>query len=132
MQTHHTPSACPARWSPCTLGSSTGCTNLGFLYENGRGVKPDKLRAVALYQRGCDGTSCQPANLGGCVNVGRAYRDGIGVAKDEARAAEIFQEACDRKPKVRRRSPVAGELPLEPLLRATLTMKVRDPSLRSG
>ena len=81
----------------CTLGSSTGCTNLGFLYENGSGVKMDKLKAVALYQHGCDGTSCQPSNLGGCVNVGRAYRDGIGVEKDEARAAEIFREACDRK-----------------------------------
>ncbi len=82
----------------CVLGSATGCTNLGFLYENGRGVRVDKPRAVALYQQGCDGTMCQPSNLGGCVNVGRAYRDGIGVAPDEERAAAIFHEACDRKP----------------------------------
>ncbi len=81
----------------CRLGSSTGCTNLGYLYENGRGVKADKPRAVALYQHGCDGTRCQPSNLGGCVNVGRAYRDGIGVAKDEEKAASIFREACDRR-----------------------------------
>jgi uncharacterized protein len=81
----------------CILGSSTGCTNLGFLYEHGRGVKTDAARAVDLYRQGCDGTSCQPSNLGGCVNVGRAYRDGIGVAPDEARAAAIFREACDRR-----------------------------------
>ena len=82
----------------CTLGSTTGCTNLGFLYEKGRGVATDKSRAVALYRRGCDGTSCQPSNLGGCVNLGRAYRDGIGVEVDEPRAAAIFREACDRTP----------------------------------
>ena len=57
----------------------------------------DKLKAVALYQHGCDGSSCQRSNLTGCVNVGRAYRDGIGVAKDEAHAASIFREACDRR-----------------------------------
>jgi TPR repeat protein len=81
----------------CDFGSATGCTNLGYLYENGRGVKTDKPQAVALYQRGCDGTMCQSSNLGGCVNVGRAYRDGLGVAVDEPRAAAIFQDACDRK-----------------------------------
>ena len=87
----------------CTLGSTTGCTNLGFLYEKGRGVTTDKSRAVALYRRGCEGTSCQPSNLGGCVNLGRAYRDGIGVEVDEPRAAAIFREACDRDAQPRRR-----------------------------
>jgi len=80
----------------CSLGSSTGCTNLGYLYEHGTGVRTDKGKALALYRRGCEGTSCQPSNLGGCVNVGRAYRDGIGVPVDEAQAATIFREACDR------------------------------------
>ena len=81
----------------CELGSSTACTNLGFLYEKVGNVR-DRSRALALYQRGCDGSSCQPSNLGGCVNVGRAYRDGIGVEKDEERAAAIFRDACYRKP----------------------------------
>lgn len=82
----------------CRLGSSTACTNLGFLYEHGRGVRADTGRAAALYQMGCDGTKCQPSNLGGCLNLARAYRDGVGVEKSEARAASIFREACDRKP----------------------------------
>jgi hypothetical protein len=81
----------------CDLGSSTACTNLGFLYERGRGVAEDQARAVALYQQGCDGSSCRASNLGGCVNVGRAYRDGIGAEKNEEKAAGIFREACDRK-----------------------------------
>jgi len=70
--------------------------NLGFLYENGRGVRMDKARAHGLYQRGCEGSSCQPSNLGGCVNAGRGDRDGIGVPVDETKAAAMFREACDR------------------------------------
>jgi TPR repeat protein len=80
------------------MGSSPACTNLGYLHEKGTGVKKDAARAVALYQRGCDGTACQPSNLNGCVNVGRAYRDGIGVEKDAARSASFFRQACDREP----------------------------------
>jgi hypothetical protein len=80
------------------MGSTTACTDEGFMREWGRGVEQDQALAADRYRRACQDTACQSANLLGCVNLGRAHRDGIGVARDPARAAEVFRGACDRAP----------------------------------
>jgi hypothetical protein len=38
----------------CTGGDATGCTNLGMLYKNGRGVPKDERRAAALLAQACE------------------------------------------------------------------------------
>lgn len=42
-----------------------GCTSLGWMYENGRGVPQDTSHAVALYRQACAqglGSACAEAD----------------------------------------------------------------------
>ncbi|MBI1338789.1 sel1 repeat family protein, partial [bacterium] len=48
----------------CDGGQAAGCTNLGWLYGNGRGVAQDFGRARELFQKACDGGEAQ-----GCSNL---------------------------------------------------------------
>jgi len=99
-------------------GASKACTNLGLLYEYGRGVRADRSRAVDLYERGC-----QDGNPIGCLNAGNMYSRGwaqldksctagkaqdcyvaglmldIGdiVAGDRDRAIALHRAACQKK-----------------------------------
>ena len=50
----------------CEGGSMVACSNLGFLYQNGQGVKQNGAKALELYGKACD--------LG--------YQDGCEVYKD--------------------------------------------------
>jgi TPR repeat protein len=50
----------------CSGGDSTGCTNAGLMYDDGRGVSKDSKRAAVLFTKGCDG-----ANARACAKVGR-------------------------------------------------------------
>ena len=83
----------------CDAGNSLACTNLGWMLQNGRGVRLDLEAAARLYQRGCDGSRCSGRNNLGCINLGRLYRDGIGVKADHQRALRIFRDVCDRTPR---------------------------------
>jgi hypothetical protein len=69
------------------------CTELGVMYEKGRGVAKDEARAAALYKQACDG-----GYAGGCVDLGAAYASGRGVAKDELRAVALYKQVCDTGP----------------------------------
>jgi uncharacterized protein len=75
----------------CDAGSALGCSNLGILFEQGRGVGKDEARAAALYTKACDA-----GNEGGCYFLGNMFVEGRGVGKDEARAASLLTKACDR------------------------------------
>jgi TPR repeat protein len=74
----------------CDGGALTGCTNLGVMYSDGRGVTQNAARAVELLRRACDG-----GDMFGCTNLGVIYSDGRGVAQDAARAVELYRQACD-------------------------------------
>ena len=78
----------------CDAGFSRACTNLGWMYENGRGLPVDMDAARRLYQKGCDGSACDPPNGLGCMNVGRLYLAGNGVPKDEVKAIRLFRGVC--------------------------------------
>lgn len=39
----------------CDGGDADGCNNLGFLYENGKGVNRDYSKAKEFYGKACDG-----------------------------------------------------------------------------
>ncbi|EAJ0341835.1 sel1 repeat family protein [Campylobacter lari] len=76
----------------CDLNNGDGCSNLGFMYANGQGVKKDNFKAVELYVKACN------LNDGaGCSNLGVMYALGKGVRKDTSKALEYFGKACDLK-----------------------------------
>ena len=76
----------------CDLGSRDACSNLGMLYEGGRGVATDASRAIALYGRACDG-----GHLPGCANLGSLYLGLAGVPEDLPRAVPLLERACAGK-----------------------------------
>ena len=49
----------------CDNGNAWSCNNLGFLYDNGQGVKKDYKKASNLYQKACNG-----GYRGACFNLG--------------------------------------------------------------
>ena len=58
----------------CRLGNGAGCSNLGFAYANGRGLKQYYAKASEFYVKACD-----MGNGGGYYNLGNLY-----AQKDEA------------------------------------------------
>jgi len=99
------------------------CTNLGFMYAKGEGVKMSRSLAAEYYQRGCDNGNalgctnrgiqylvndppkndshavqlfeqgCRNGDSGGCRNLGYMYKNGLGVLMNEVRASELYQQA---------------------------------------
>jgi len=99
------------------------CTNLGFMYAKGQGVKMSHSLAVEYYKRGCDNENalgctnlgleylvhdpprndnhavqlfeqgCRNGDSGGCRDLGYMYKHGFGVLKNETRASELYQQA---------------------------------------
>ncbi len=74
----------------CDGGDTKGCVKLGFMYENGTGVKQDNFKAVELYKK-----ACNAGNARGCFNLGLMYKDGIGVKQDNFKAVKLYKKACD-------------------------------------
>ena len=77
------------------LGSGAGCSNLGFAYANGRGVKQDYAKASEFYAKACD-----MGNGGGCYNLGNLYAQGRGVKEDKNAAEKYLKKACDMEPEL--------------------------------
>ncbi len=63
---------------------------MGFAYEHGRGRTADKVRAVELYERGCENGS-----IDACKNAGRMHTRGEGVPVNFSAAARALQKASD-------------------------------------
>jgi TPR repeat protein len=104
-------------------GFAKACTNLGFMYIQGQGVKMNYSHAAEYYKRGCDNgdplgctnlgimywkdelpkddrhavelfeRGCRNGDSGACRDLGYMYKHGYGVSKDESRAAEQYQLA---------------------------------------
>jgi TPR repeat protein len=74
----------------CDAPSAEGCTNLGYLYENGIGVSANFSEAAGYYRRAC--AADRPV---GCSNLGILHDLGRGVKQDYAEAAKLYQKACD-------------------------------------
>jgi len=73
----------------CNRSNARACTNLGFMYSAGVGVKGNYKLAAELYRRGCEG-----GNSVGCSNLGVMYWRGK-LPKDDERAVELFEKACN-------------------------------------
>jgi len=74
----------------CDGGVAKGCGNLGWLYQNGKGVSPDLARAAVFYRKGCDGDG-----WGACFFLGVMDENGNGVPRDQAQALALYRRACD-------------------------------------
>jgi hypothetical protein len=89
-----TPVCTPANAGECAIccdkGDGRCCTDLGVLYDRGRGVPLDAARAASLFAKGCE-----LGNPLGCSNLGILYANGRGVGKDPARAAQHYRDACE-------------------------------------
>ena len=74
----------------CDGGEAVGCTALGFLYQNGQGVKQNYQKAAQLYQKACDS-----GEAGGCAILGVSYQNGQGVKQNFSTAKQYYGKACD-------------------------------------
>jgi TPR repeat protein len=75
----------------CRFEHPDGCSALGYMYEQGRGVPRDVAVAATLYERACRG-----GNGRACASLGAMYRVGLDVPRDDARAAALLRQACER------------------------------------
>lgn len=76
----------------CNAGVALGCTGLGSLYENDRGVpKRDVDEAIRLYR-----SACQQGEPHACRNLGMIYREGEpgSIPSDPVRAFKEFEKSC--------------------------------------
>ena len=72
-------------------GDATAQSNLGGMYDQGRGVPPDAAAAVAWYRRAAEqGDARAQYNLGGM------YREGRGVPPDAAGAVAWYRRAAEQ------------------------------------
>nr|WP_237393020.1 tetratricopeptide repeat protein [Helicobacter pylori] len=66
-----------------------GCSNLGALYYNGKGVGKDLTKAAYFYSK-----ACELKEGYGCGALGSSYYNGYGVEKDLIKATQFYSKAC--------------------------------------
>ena len=109
----------------CDQSNPKACTDLGFMYRGGIGVRRNYRLASELYRLGCEGgnsmgctnlgmmywlnelpqnykragdlflRACDARDAGGCIGLAHMYENGYGGLQDAKRAAELYQQACD-------------------------------------
>lgn len=76
----------------CKGNNALSCTNLGYLYHNGIGIKKDYKKAREYHLK-----SCKLKSGLGCSNLGFLYNRGYGVKKSYKEAAKYYKKACNLK-----------------------------------
>lgn len=71
------------------LGDTIAIHNLGILYQFGRGVKQDSLKAIEYYKKAIKSGNDDP--IWDIINI---YYLGIGVKKDIIKAYELLKKYC--------------------------------------
>ena len=66
--------------------------NLGFMYDNGRGVRKSYSKAVSWFRKAADQGHAKAQ-----FNLGFAYANGRGVSRNYAKAASWFRKAGDNE-----------------------------------
>ncbi len=72
-------------------GDAVAQSNLGYLYQSGRGVPKDDTQAVAWYRKSAD-----QGNGGAQNDLAEMYHTGTGVPKDDAQAVAWYRKAADQ------------------------------------
>jgi TPR repeat protein len=70
-------------------GHVASMSNLGWLYENGKGVPQDYAKAREWYEK-----AAAKDNAAAMNNLGGLYENGNGVAQDYAKARELYEKAA--------------------------------------
>jgi hypothetical protein len=84
--------AVPLMTAACDGGDAAGCSALGLMYQNSRGVIQDDFKAASYYRKACDGGIAN-----GCTNLGWMTESGRGTDKDIAKAVSLYRQGCDAK-----------------------------------
>ncbi len=74
----------------CESGDAKGCFNLGFVYNTGKGLKKDYVKARKYYLISCDAGYARA-----CTRLGLLYGEGKGIKKDMTKANKLFKKACE-------------------------------------
>ena len=72
-------------------GYASAQCNLGYMYENGRGVAKDDSEAVKWYRR-----AAEQGDADSQSNLGFMYEKGRGVTKDETEAVKWYRKAAEQ------------------------------------
>lgn len=72
----------------CSLGVAKGCSNLGFMYENGH-AGTNYPKAAELYEK-----ACVLGDANGCASLAILYENGKGVKEDLQQAVNYYDRAC--------------------------------------
>ena len=73
----------------CDLNSAFGCSWMGYLYENAKGVSQNFNHAINLYSKGCRGN-----NEFGCSSLGGMYLHAKGTEQDYEKALSFYTKGC--------------------------------------
>jgi TPR repeat protein len=65
------------------------CFDLGVQYDQGQGVPTDAARAMALYEKACEGRVAAA-----CQKLGDDYWYGIGIPVDKQKGATLMKKGC--------------------------------------
>lgn len=74
----------------CDDGNIIGCYNLGFSYDNAKGVEQDYKKAAKYYKKACD-----QGYPFACTALASLYHLARGVKKDIPTAREYYKRGCD-------------------------------------
>ena len=72
-------------------GDAAAQSNLGLMYDEGRGVAQDYTEALKWYRRAAD-----QGNATAQYNLGAMYEEGQGVPQDDTEAVKWFRRAADQ------------------------------------
>ena len=71
-------------------GDAPGMNNLGFMYEQGYGVKQDYQQAVSWYRK-----AAEAGNAAGMTSLGFMYHNGWGVDRDYNQAVTWYRKSAE-------------------------------------
>jgi len=79
----------------CELGIMSNCSSLGLKYLSGYGTEKNKEKALALFEKACDGNDSE-----GCLNLGWIYEDPEfdgydNIKQDKQKALILLKKACE-------------------------------------
>lgn len=81
----------PALLARAQAGDANAEVQIGWDYEDGKGVQQDYAQAAVWFRK-----AAEQGNFGGEAMLALLYRDGLGVKQDEAQAAVWFRKAADQ------------------------------------
>jgi len=73
------------------LGDAQAASNLGYMYEYGKGMPKNQNEAIKWYKKAADGGIAEAQN-----NLGYIYANGKGVPKDLPQAVALYSKAAEK------------------------------------